>query len=345
MYAYWLLFLFFAAGALNESMRVAPSRRVPLLLVGMLLIAVVMGMRYEVGADWIPYKIMFYNARFSDLERVLGRGDPGYQLLNWSVQQAGGQLWTVNLICALIFVWGLRRFVVAQTRPWLAALVAIPYLVIVVMCYTRQGVAIGILMAGMASYFKRRSSLQFAMWAIAAALFHKTAVAVFPLVALTGHRGRLINVLIGLSGCALLYDVFLSNDIDLFVKNYINTAYASQGAAVRIAMSLLPAVLFLANERGFRFPDVERAVWRNFALATLLLTALLFLLPSTTAVDRLALYVIPLQLAVWSRFPGIFTASAFGSLLVVAYSAAVQFTWLNFAVHAQYWLPYRYYPL
>jgi hypothetical protein len=29
---------------------------------------------------------------------------------------------------------------------------------------------------------------------------------------------------------------------------------------------------------------------------------------------------------------------------VVAYSAAVLFTWLTFAVHAQYWVPYRFYP-
>ena len=30
---------------------------------------------------------------------------------------------------------------------------------------------------------------------------------------------------------------------------------------------------------------------------------------------------------------------------VMLYSAAVLFVWLGFATHAQYWLPYRFYPL
>jgi hypothetical protein len=34
----------------------------------------------------------------------------------------------------------------------------------------------------------------------------------------------------------------------------------------------------------------------------------------------------------------------FAKLLVIGYSALVLFTWLNFAVHAKYWVPYRLYP-
>jgi hypothetical protein len=29
---------------------------------------------------------------------------------------------------------------------------------------------------------------------------------------------------------------------------------------------------------------------------------------------------------------------------VIAYSALVLFVWLNFAKHADYWLPYQFYP-
>jgi hypothetical protein len=62
-------------------------------------------------------------------------------------------------------------------------------------------------------------------------------------------------------------------------------------------------------------------------------------------VDRLALYILPLQLAVMSRVPGTVINSLSGRLVVIAYSFAVQFVWLNYAAHAEYWLPYRFYPL
>jgi apolipoprotein N-acyltransferase len=74
---------------------------------------------------------------------------------------------------------------------------------------------------------------------------------------------------------------------------------------------------------------------------------LLAVSPSSTADDRVALYLIPLQLFVLSRLPDVMMrdqalASVF---LVVLCSALIQFVWLNFAVHAEYWVPYRFYPL
>ena len=46
----------------------------------------------------------------------------------------------------------LIRFCLAQADPWLSVLIAIPYMVIVVaMGYTRQAVALGILMVGLAA--------------------------------------------------------------------------------------------------------------------------------------------------------------------------------------------------
>jgi hypothetical protein len=64
---------------------------------------------------------------------------------------------------------------------------------------------------------------------------------------------------------------------------------------------------------------------------------------NSTAVDRIALYVIPLQLVVGAHLPG---ARLFGltpkqmMLAALGFCVAVEFVWLNFAVHASYWLPY-----
>lgn len=345
---YWSLFAYFVAGALlsepDDRSRL-PQPRV-MLAAGALLIAISIGFRYEVGGDWNAYELMFNYARYADLGRMLEVGDPGYQFLNWAVQQVGGGLWLVNLISGLMFSWGLLRFARIQPDPWLAMVVAIPYLVVVVgMGYSRQALAIGILMAGLASVARSPSILRFALYVAAAAVFHKSAVIAFPLVALASQRNRLVNLLIVVAVTVLLYDFFLQDSMEVFVKNYIEQELSSQGAAIRVVMNLLPAVLLFLFRERFPFLEQQYLIWRNFSFAAVGFTILLLVLPSSTVVDRLALYIIPLQIAVLTRLPGALMSPGAGKALVIAYSIVVLFVWLNFAVHAEDWLPYQFYPL
>jgi len=105
-------------------------------------------------------------------------------------------------------------------------------------------------------------------------------------------------------------------------------------------MNIPPALLFLLFQNRFTLDLQARALWRNFSIAAFGCLGLFMYLESSTVVDRLALYVIPLQLFVWSRLPEAFPdrRGANGLLVIAAilYSAAVQFTWLNFAANADY---------
>jgi hypothetical protein len=258
----------------------------------------------------------------------------------------GLRLWAVNLVCGSIFAWGLYRLCRIQPSPFTAMLVAVPYLVIVVaMGYTRQSVAIGILMAGLASLSRNGSLLRFAFYVALAALFHKTAIVAFPLAALTGRKSPLVNVLLVVSIGYFMYDFFLEDSLANFVKNYVKAEYSSQGALIRVVMNLAPAILFLATSRGLGFSGTERKLWRNFAFASVALFVLVLVTPSTTAVDRVALYILPIQIAVLSRVPGGLMKEFSGKLAIIAYSFAVQFVWLNFAAHADFWVPYRFFPM
>ena len=344
MFAYWFMFAFFTAGVVFSSRSAPAPQSQPrlVLALGALMIMVLVGLRYEVGGDWEPYLRMFSFAGYADFGRMLRFGDPGYHLINWSVRQAGGEIWVVNLICAMIFAWGLFRFAKVQPDPWLTMLIAIPYLVVVVaMGYTRQAVSIGFLMAGLAALARGGTVLRFSAYIFAAALFHKTAVVALLLVAFASQRNRLLNTIALIGAFILFYDLFLSESLDTFVKGYIDTEYSSQGAAIRVAMSVLPAAIFLVTPKRFGFPPREEQIWRNFSIATLVLLGLLFVLPSSTVVDRLALYMIPLQLAILSRVPRTLIGEAPGKILIVSYCFAVQFAWLNYASHSQYWVPYQ----
>lgn len=316
------------------------------LFFGALIMMLLVGLRYKVGGDWFTYVFMFKHAGAEDLSQALSYGDPGYQLLNWISYQLGAQVWLVNLLSAGIFVWGLFRLCRTQPAPWLAAVIAVPYMVIVVaMGYTRQAVALGILMAGIAAFLRGASLVRFAIYVVFAAFFHKTAVIAFPVVAFATQRNRFTNLMVVGAGGLALYDAFLGDAMDHFVQNYVKTHYSSQGAAIRIAMNMVATAVFVIFSKKLQFSEIERKVWRNFSLASVAALMMLIITPSSTAVDRVSLYLIPLQIGVISRVPLLFDSKPLSTSMTVFYCATVEFVWLNFAQFASAWVPYKFFPL
>jgi hypothetical protein len=347
MLPYWLLFALTSlpAAFVRGDIRERNTRWGAALLA--IFITLMIGLRYDVGGDWLAYVDIFDEAQYIPFnELLLTRADAGYELLNKIVIWAGLDVWAVNLVCAALFTWGLFRFSFKLPNPWLAIAVAAPYLITVVaMGYTRQGVAIGLVMLGMAAVTER-SFVRFAFWTLVAASFHKSAMIMLPVVALSYGQNRLLVIAAGAIFTVLGYYLFVANLIGLMAANYAD--YESQGAAVRLVMNAVPAVLFFMIRKRLPIDASERAMWRNMALLALASAILVFQVQSTTALDRLGLYLIPLQLFVFSWIPSIFSEKGEPdrklAILIVAYSAVVLFVWLTYASHAQFWLPYRLYP-
>lgn len=347
MIPYWLIFLFPAWLAIT---RLRPVQSQSGQWSGswhavFWLLVLMIGLRHEVGGDWLNYIDHIEKVTNVSLQEVLSHADPGYSLLNWLAAETGLGIYFTNTVCALLFAWGLVVFCRAQQRPWLALVVAVPYLVTVVaMGYTRQGTAIGLAMLGLVA-LSDRNTLRFVVFVVLAATFHKSAVILMPLAILAGTKRKLWTAFwVGLSSL-LFYRLMLEDSVDGLTVNYIEAQYDSSGAAIRVAMNAVPAVLFLFYRRRFVITQAERTFWSWMSLGALGFVVLLVVSPSSTAVDRVALYWIPLQLFVLSRFPNaIGSPNGLNSLLVtgvVAYSAAVLFVWLVFATHAIYWLPYN----
>jgi len=312
------------------------------------ILVIFMGLRYRVGCDWLAYDRHLENmvgVPFSQAWSL--KNEPIYSFLVW-VGAQWGDVRLVNTVCAIIFVLGLIAFCRQQPRPWLALAVAAPYLIVVVgMGYTRQGAAIGFEMLGLASLQQGRIA-RFLLLIAFATGFHKTAVVVVPLAGMISTRYRLVSLFsVGAFGL-ILYQATLESRLEFLIHGYMKSGYSSSGAAIRVAMNALPATLFLVFRRRFELSASERGFWTLMSLTALAFVVWLAVSPSSTAVDRVALYLIPLQLFVWSRLPdafGFFGGSkSLWKAVVVIYSAVVQLLWMFMSDHARCWDPYRFYP-
>lgn len=345
MWPLWLMFLVPAWAVLMPGRLKPAQARVIWVMVGVLF-ALMMGLRHEVGGDWFNYLPHFRDTASREFTEVMGRGDPGYYGLNWLVARAGGSIYHVNLVCAAIMMWGTVVFCRAQPNPWLALLAAVPYMLIVVgMGYTRQAVALGFALLALAALGNGRTR-SFVIGIAIGATFHKSAVLLLPIAALAASRNRVMTAgLVGVS-TLLLYYLLLADASEALWENYVEAQYQSDGGLIRVLMNVVPAALLILFRKHL-VPNIqERKLWlwiAVFALACLPLVAF-----ASTAVDRVALYLIPIQLFVFSRIPRLATTVRVRTPLVlgvVGYYAAVLLVWLNFATHSQYWLPYQFMPL
>jgi hypothetical protein len=343
---YWFLFLVPTFFAFSEG--ASFRRRNPFTfswLFVCLLFTILIGFRYQVGGDWAHYERQFLDAAKLTFDKALLGDDSGYVLLNWLVAKAGFSVTVVNVVCGAVFTWGLVTFAREQPRPWLAITVAVPYLITVVaMGYSRQAVAIGFVMLAF-SGLGANSAVRFAVWITVAALFHKSAVLLIPIAILAKTKGRIWTaVWVGAVG-VLLYYFLLAESVDKLMTNYVEAEYQSQGAAIRVAMNALPAAAFLMYRKHFKLDGAQLNLWTYISFIALGFVALLYLSPSSTAVDRVALYLIPIQIFVLSRLPSAmqarYKAGQIVRIGVIGYSALVLFVWLNYAAHAKYWLPYQ----
>lgn len=356
MWPYWMLFLFPAAAAILsprpgsvDQVRVEPLMRRAQWWVIFALIWLMIGYRFEVGGDWdnyLGYMEMVSNTPFLD---ALGRSDIGYLVLAWISAQMDWGVYGLNLMGGFIFTAGLLGFCRNLPRPWLALTIAVPYLVLVLgMGYSRQGIALGLSMLGLVALEKRKLRT-FVAWVIFGAMFHKTAVLMLPIAALANSKNRWVTMIWVLFIAVLSYYLLLADAKDALVNSYVTTQMQSEGALVRLLMNVLPACIFLYWTRRFRLSPPEIALWRWFSIISLVLLAVLFVTPSSTVVDRIALYMLPLQLVVFSHMPDVLGRPKASNLewvmIIVVYYSLVLFVWLNFAANAQFWIPYRFYPL
>jgi len=340
---YFLLFAAFAVPAISAASR-PTARRLRFFLPGLVLV-ILIGLRREVGGDWWNYLHALHYIERTDLSHALRTTEPSYAFLNWVAAQGGLGIWFPNLVCAIIFTWGLLVFCRMQPNSLLALAVAIPFFVIGVgMGYTRQSAAMGFVMIALKQYMQGET-LKVMFSVVLAMSFHASAIVIVPLLGVaTAQDGRVIFILLVGLGILLFFE--FSGHFTRY-EVYTENTITATGAVPRLIMNIVPAALFLAFRRRFARSDVELRLWTVFACATFAIMGFFFVFASTGIVDRLGIYFFPLQLVVLSRVPLVLGRNSQQNMLfvvlILAYSLAYQVVWLNFGTFSKAWIPYKNY--
>ena len=335
MFVYYLLFAL-AACAGHRPFR---ESRQAIIFVSIIM-TIAIGVRHEVGGDWSTYLTTFARAQNSSIEnwRYVSH-DIGYAALNIACHNLGLGLVGVNTIAGAILMTGIAVFSQRFEAPWLVFVSATAYLVIVVgMGYARQSMAVGFELLALTAIMDKKS-LRFLIWIAMAGVFHKSAFILLPLgIFAAQNRTQIHYAAVLVSACVGIYVLFSAEAAE-YVEHYVESSrYSSTGALVRLAMSAAAGTLLVLFHKQFCDNNSERLLWGVFVVVTLIALGLTQI--SSTAADRLGIYLIPMQLFVCGRINRLSNNSATPVAAVICYALALT-VWLNFAVHADQWVPYQ----
>ncbi|KIM05111.1 MAG: hypothetical protein KN64_00225 [Sulfurovum sp. AS07-7] len=343
MAVYWFIYSI-STFILFISDKFDKASKMSLFFVYFLFIAFIIGFRYEIGGDWFAYLRHYEETIHVDFLSALKMGDPAYMGLNWLSSHLNLGIIGVNVVCGVVVAFALIYFVMSQPMPWLGLIVATPYyLIIVSMGYSRQSVAISFVMLAYTQWNKE--PWKYIVLVLLGALFHKTAIfaIIFAPMILNGSlRVKLSTILLMFP---LMYFIFLADNIDAMVHGYArggNANMKSEGGAMRVAMNLIPSIIFLIFYKTFmQFKDYK--LWFYISIANII--SMIFVSTYSTAVDRIALYLLPIQIAFYARVPMLIENSILRTLFVFAIIiiyGLMMFVWFNYSVKAEFWLPYRF---
>jgi EpsG family len=313
-----------------------------------LFFTIIIGGRYEIGSDWSNYLLWYEFARDNTfLDTIASSSDPGYITLNWLCARMNLGIQGVNMVCGAIFMYALIKYCNRQAMPWLSFYIAVPYLVIiVVMGYSRQGVAIGIFLLALIK-LNDRQGIRFLVILVLAALFHKSVIFMGILLFSGNQYSRVARI--GLLGLFLLLFIsFTLSSAEFWMTNYMGNGMESEGALLRVFLNSLPvmAALPFLKQLSRISPDLPSLKWMGIlSMVSIPILLIPQLNVGSTSIDRMALYLIPLQLAIWPRLVCLLRSNTSRWILVtliLGMYATILIVWMIFSAHNINWYPYKF---
>lgn len=313
-------------------------------LVGLFFcLLIIIAFRNEVGGDWTSYLRHNQEAKSQNfIDGLDGHGEIGYAVINWISANYFQGIYFANLFCGCIFLFGLYRFALLFKDPYFAVLLAYPQLIVVVgMAYTRQSVAIGSVMIAYCLYKKWGALLSLLILTFGA-VFHRTLLPIlfiFSFIALKGIQKAFALFILML---LVIFNIeYLISATTGLSDNYLYSAVNSGGVLPRISITVISSILFLLNYKKFNLEKSESTPLKIISIISIALFPMAFFEQFSTAIDRMNLYLMPLQIFCLSKLAEISSKPEFFKIFIGFLLGFELLIWLIYANHSYAWLPYK----
>lgn len=287
-------------------------RRGPLLWgLAFVVIVVFVGLRHHVGMDWNNYLFMIHRANSGSLWQSFIFTEPGYAILLRVAGQNGWGVYGAYLMGTVIFAAGLFRYARSTPSPWIALLVAMPFLVVVIsMSAARQAVTIGVLL-WLAAEWSRSSAGKRVAFILVAASFHISAIG-FIVFAFIDLRVPLwvkaigSVLMVGLMAYVLEASGRAEYYNDLYGAGQSDLTHSS-GAIFHVLLNAGPAAMSFLLGRRAREILLPDPFHRQMAILAIILIPVALL--ASTAASRISLYLFPVSMWFFAALPLLFRDS------------------------------------
>ena len=197
-------------------------------------------------------------------------------------------------------------------------------------------------------FYLREKRLKFFLLNICASLFHLSSIVgvffLFPyFISSRKYINKISKIIISFFVAGGLYFVLIDKFIARYIDVYIENQMSSSGVYIRLAMIVFPSIYFFFR-KNLELNKNQKILWKSISLYSLSLLPLLIISPSTTIIDRLTLYALPITTFALSHLPELKFArlsKKYINLSVVLMAFLIQYVWLNFADNSGSWRPYQ----
>jgi len=315
-------------------------------LILLIILILFTGLRFKVGGDWGSYELIYDQIQISHFS--FSNFDSLFYTLNYVVSLIGlkNGLILVNLIVSAFVFICFYRFIIANYLNLTSFLIFFPYVIIVIMGYTRQSIVLGFLFLILSLNLDKKK-ISTIILAIISGFFHFSGYFLSLIIfnnftKKINKNNNFITFLIPLIMFLILI-LFIYINLDPIIDKYIyfQKTFTTTSSLIRNFPILLSCLLFLNFRKYFKNNTKNYNFYFKLSIFGILLYFSTFLF--STISDRLLIYLIPLIVLVFSKLLNYFNSNY--SKFIYLFSLNIFFVffllgWFNFSNSGRSWLPY-----
>lgn len=312
-------------------------------IITIFLLSIFIGFRNEIGGDWTHYEKFYYKVADFTFGEIL-TSSLVYIYINKIAYYLEIQIFGVNFICAVIFMFSLATFLNQTDNKWLALAISFPIIILILgMGFARQGLAFSFSLFLIKALEEKKLFKSF-IFAILSILTHKSAIFIssFLIFIYFWYHKKYLYLLLSAS-IPIFFASLFWNHYNHYVYFYAGSGQHmfSYGSLPRSLLILFVAIIFLTYKKKFNnMSEYQVFIYSSFSLIIIFLFP--FSIISSIFADRLLLYLYPLKLAFIS-FANLKDKSLnFVIFLICSAYFFYLILWISHGVNAYKWVPYKF---